>query len=105
MGVGGATGRLIELGQRQGRAQFEAARRLLLGDGDGGQKSVFRGRGGWRIAFEQNFAADPMQFRFERAKSGALGRCQRLVESSDGALEIACPGFALGDRDLEEPVE
>ena len=45
VGFGGAAGRLIELGQRKRRAQFEAARALLLRDGDGGQESVFRGRG------------------------------------------------------------
>ena len=36
IGLGGAGGRLVEFGQRQRRAQFEAARSLLLRDRDGG---------------------------------------------------------------------
>ena len=43
--VGGAGNRLIEFGQRQRRAQFEAARTLLFCDSDGGQECVLRGRG------------------------------------------------------------
>jgi len=35
-GFSGAAGRLIKLRQRQRRAQFEAARSLLLRDRDGG---------------------------------------------------------------------
>ena len=53
-GFDGATGRLIDFGERQRRAQFEAARALLLCDGDGGQESVFRGRGVSRIALQQD---------------------------------------------------
>ena len=45
VGVGGAAGRLIELRQRQRRAQFKTARPLLLRDRDGGQEGFFRGRG------------------------------------------------------------
>ena len=37
MGVGEAADRLVELGEGERGAQFEAARALLLGDGDGGQ--------------------------------------------------------------------
>ena len=36
VGVGGTAGRLVELGEGEGRAQAEAARALLLRDGDGG---------------------------------------------------------------------
>ncbi len=67
VGFGGAGGRLIELGERKRRAQFETARALLLRDGDGGQEGFFRRRGVGGIALEQDFAACPMQFRFERA--------------------------------------
>ena len=55
--------------------------------------------------FEQDFAAGPMQFRFERAVAEAIGRRQRFVEDRNGAIAIARPRFGLGQRDLEEPVE
>ena len=73
VGVGGAAGRLVELGERERRAQFEAARALLLRDGDGGQEGFFRGRGVGGVALQQDFAARPMQFRFERA----IAQCDR----------------------------
>jgi hypothetical protein len=41
VGVGGATGRLVELGERKRRAQFIAARALLLRDGDRGSIGFF----------------------------------------------------------------
>jgi hypothetical protein len=37
--------------------QFEAARLLSLGDGDGGEERLFGGRGVRRIALEMNLAA------------------------------------------------
>ena len=101
MGFDGAAGRLIELGQRQRRAQFEAARALLLRDGDGGQEGFFRRRGVGGIALQQHFAARPMQFRFERAIAHAVARRQRFVEDCDGAVEIARPGFSLGQRNFQ----
>ena len=105
VGVGGAAGRLVELGERKRGAQFEAARALLLRDRDGGQEGFFRRRGVGGVALEQDFAARPMQFRFERAIAGAVGRRQRFVEDRKGAVGIARPGFGLGQRDLQEPVE
>ena len=75
--------------------------RLLLRDGDGGQEGVFRGRGVGGVALEQDFAARPMQFRFERAMASAVGRRQRFVEDRNGAVGIARPGFGLGQRDLQ----
>ena len=53
MGFGGAAGRLIELGERKRRAQFEAARALLLRDRDGGQESFFRRRGVGGVALSR----------------------------------------------------
>ena len=41
VGVGGAAGRLIEIGKRQRRAQFEALGLLLLRDGDSGEERFF----------------------------------------------------------------
>ena len=88
MGVGGAAGRLVELGERQRRAQFEAARALLLRDGDGGQEGFFRGRGVGGVALEQDFAARPMQFRFERA----IAQCGRHVASASSRIAMARSG-------------
>ena len=45
MGVGGAAGRLVELGERQRGAQCEAARALPLRDRDGRQEGFLGGRG------------------------------------------------------------
>ena len=51
VGFGGSRTRLIELGERQRRAQFKTASALLLCDGDGGQESFFGGRGNGGIAY------------------------------------------------------
>src|SRR6202035_4040567 len=39
--------------------------------------------------------ARPMQFRFERAITGAVGRRQGFIEDGDGAFGIARPGLGL----------
>ena len=96
-----SVGRLAELGERERRAQFEAARRLLLRDGDGGLEGVFGGRGVGGLAFEQNFAARPMQLCFECAIARAVGRRQRFVEDGDGAAGVARAGLGLGQPDLQ----
>ena len=93
VGVGGAAGRLVELGERQRRAQFEAARALLLRDGDGGQEGFFRGRGVGGVALEQDFAARPMQFRFERAIAGAVGTSPALRRGSQWRGRDRPPGL------------
>ena len=105
VGFGGAAGRLVELGERKRRAQFEAARALLLRDGDGGQEGFFCRRGVGGVALQQDFAARPMQFGFERAIADAFGRRQRFVEDREGAVEIARRGFGLSQRNLQQPVE
>ena len=89
------------MAERKRRAQFEAACGLLLCDGDGGQEGFFRRRGVGGVALQQDFAARPMQFRFERAVAGAVARRQRFVEDRDGAVGIAGPGLGLGQRDLQ----
>jgi hypothetical protein len=43
VGVHGAGGRLIHLGERERRLQAEAARALLLRDSDGGLERFFGG--------------------------------------------------------------
>ena len=101
VGIDEAAGRLIELCERQRRAQFEAARGLLLCDGDGGLEGFLGGRGVGGVAPQQHFAAHPMQFRFECAKAQAVARRQRFVEDRDGAVGIARPRLGLGQRDFQ----
>ena len=38
-------------------------------------------------------------------KPSAVARRQRFVEDGDGAVGIARPGFSLGQRNLQQPVE
>ena len=95
VGVGGAGGRLVELGERERRAQFEAARALLLRDGDGGQECFLRGRRVGGVALQQHFAARPMQFRLECAMTGPLGRRQRFVEDRERRGRDRPPGPRL----------
>jgi hypothetical protein len=104
VGVGGAGGRLIELGERKRRAQFEAARPLTLSDGDGGPQGFFGGRHARGIALEQHIAADAMQLCVECAMANAFGRHQRFVEDGEGAVDVAGLGFGFGKRNLDEPV-
>ena len=105
-GVGvGAAGRAIELGERQRRTQFETARSLSLRDGDGGQEGLLGRCGIGGVALQENFAARPMQFRFERAKAQAIRGRQRFVENGDGAIGVTRPAFSLSQRDPDEPVE
>ena len=89
MGFGEAACRLIEPGEREGRAQFEAARALLPRDGDGGQEGFFRRRGVGRVALQQRFASRPMQLCFKCATTGVVARRQRFVEDEDGAAGIS----------------
>ena len=80
VGVAGAGGRLIELRERKGRSEFEAACSLLLRHGDGGVERFLRRCWVGGIALQQHFAASAMQFRFECAMAQAIGSRQRLVE-------------------------
>jgi hypothetical protein len=88
-GVGRAASRLIELGERQRGEQLVTARALPLCDSDRGQEGVFRGRGVGGVAFQQDFAANPMQFRFKRAIAQAVARCQRFVDDRNRTIGIA----------------
>src|SRR3984957_4232345 len=45
-----------------------------------------------------------MQFRFERAITGAVARRQRFVEDHNGAARIARCSFSLGQRNLQESI-
>jgi hypothetical protein len=96
---------LIQFGERERSAQFEASGSLLLRDSDGGQEGFFCRSGACGVAHQQDFAARPMQFGFKCAVAGAVGRRQRFVEDGDGAARIARPGFRLRLHDLQQPVE
>ena len=89
VGVGGAAGRLVKLGERQRREQCVPSGALSLRDGDGGLEGVF----GWRrlggIELEQEFAARSVDFAFECAVACALARRQCLLENGQRAFRIA----------------
>jgi hypothetical protein len=61
MGIGGAAGRLIKLGQRQRGAQFEALCLLLLRNGDCSEERILGRRRIRSIALEQTLAAALIQ--------------------------------------------
>ena len=105
MGVGGAAGRLVELGERERRAQSEAARSLTLSDGDGGLECFLGGRRVRLVPLQQRFAADAVQFRFESAVSGTLARRQRFVDYGHRAVDVAGAGFGFGQRNFQHAVE
>ena len=97
MGFDRAAGRLVELGERQRGAQFEAAGFLRLRDGDGGEESGFGGGGVGGVLFEEDFAANAVEFGVEPAMS--CMRCESAIASIQG-----CEGggdisdFQLRDR-------
>jgi hypothetical protein len=99
-----AVGRLVEFCERESGAQFETARALLFRDGDGGLKGFLGSRGVGGLALDQHFAADAIQIRFERAMTGPVAGRQRLVKDRERAVDIACPGFGLGQRDFQQPI-
>jgi integrase len=61
MGVGGSVRCVIELRQRESRAQLETPRLLLLRDGDCSEQCILGQRRIRRIALKQNLAAQAMQ--------------------------------------------
>ncbi len=63
MRLGGAGGRLIELGERERGEQVVAARALLLRDGYGRPVCVFSEGGTAGIALEEDVATQTMQER------------------------------------------
>ena len=72
MGVGGPAGRLVELGERERRAQCEAARALLACDGEGRSKGFLSGRRIRLFAPEKDLAADAVSLRLESSLSSAF---------------------------------
>src|SRR5271156_1874970 len=80
VGVDRAARGLVELGQRQRGAQLEAAGLLLLRDCDGGEEGGFGGGGVGGVLFEEDFAANAMEFGVEPALAG-------LFRFGDGSVE------------------
>jgi hypothetical protein len=65
--LGGAAGRLVELGKRESGAQAEAARALLARDGKRGSEGFLSRISVGRITFQKSFTTSATQLRFERA--------------------------------------
>ncbi len=101
MGVGVAAGRAGELGERERRAQLEAAGLLGLRDGDRGEEGVFRGGGVGGVVFEEDFAADAMDLGVEIAEAAAVGHRDRAVDQRQSGSEVAAFGFQRGERPFE----
>jgi hypothetical protein len=72
LGLGGAVGRLIELGKGERGAQLKAARALLACDGDGALEGFFGGESVGRVAPEKDLAADAMGFDIVPMQPGSL---------------------------------
>jgi hypothetical protein len=105
VGFDGAGGRSVELGERERGAQFEAARSLPFRDRDGGLERFLGSRRiGW-VTLQQHFAADAMQFCFDRAISCLAARRQRFFESRQGVVDIAGLGFDPGKRNLQQSIQ
>jgi hypothetical protein len=95
VGFGGAVGRLAELRERQRRLQFEAARLLLLRDGDCREKSLLGRRFIRRTALEENLAAQTMQESIAPVFSILACESQRCVDLGQGS-RCAALSFDLG---------
>ena len=80
MRFGGAAGRVIELGERKRRAQFEAASLLRLRDGDGGEEGLFGGGWVFGVLFEQDFAACAADFGVVPTVSRTLGYGDSFID-------------------------
>ena len=99
VGVGGAGGRLIELGERKRREQLVAARALLLRDGDGGLEGFLGGRRIGEVALQENFAAQAINERVRAMFSLFLSDRQRwsIVASALSAGH----GFEVSKQPIE----
>src|SRR5215472_16514936 len=94
--------RVIELRQRERRAQLETPCLLLLRDGDCSEERIL-GRGGVRrIALEQNLAAQAMQESVRPVLSRLMREPEPLVNSRQGLFYVLPFGFDLGEQSLKE---
>jgi hypothetical protein len=72
VGLRRAGGRLVELGERQSRLQYEASRFLRLRDLDGGEEGLFGRRRVRGIALQEDCAPDAMHQRVGPALAGLV---------------------------------
>ncbi len=93
VGVGGTAVRLMELGQRKRRAQFEASRLLASRNRDRGLKSFLRRGGASGVAIEQDFAADAVRFSFVPALTGPLSLGDHTIQGLQPGFDLACCRF------------
>ena len=106
MGFGGSAGRLVELGERERRAQFEAARALLpFAMAMAVRKASSAGAG---LAGSRLSRISP-RMRWSSASKCQCSPCVRDVASASSMRSSAASrhrrlGFELGQRDLEERV-
>ena len=89
MRLGGALRRAVEFRERERGAQFEAARFLPSGDADGGEEGLLCGRGAGGGLFEQDLAANAMEFGIVPTLSEALGFNDRSSDRDHGRVGIS----------------
>src|SRR5215831_5872859 len=92
---------MIELRQRECRAQLETPRLLLLRDGDCGEERILGGCRIYRIALEQNLAAEAMQESVAPVLSCLTCEGAGFVDPGPGPLCVAL-NFDLGNYTLVE---
>ena len=101
MRIGRAIGRAVKLRQRQGGAQFEAARLLRLRDSDRRPQRLLGCRGiGW-VALQQDLAADAVHLPFVPALLAALQLGERVVQAPVPGISLASTRFGFGQRRFE----
>ena len=100
VGVGAAVGRAVKLRERQRGAQFEAARLLMLGDGDRGLQGLLGRRGIRGVPLQQNLGADAVHLRFIPAL-GALQLGERVIQALEPGLYVIGTCFAIGQGRFE----
>ena len=102
MGVGDAIGRLIELRQRERRAQLEALCLLMLRNSDGGQERFLGRRLVSRIGLQEDFAADAVALRRESTLPAALDLGDGVIDGDERRLKFAGFCLCLGQDRVEE---
>ena len=95
---------MVEFGERQRRPQFEAAGFLLLRDGDGGEEGGFGGGGLGGVLFEEDFAADAMDFGVEPALTRLRGFGDDRVDRRKRRLDLAAFRLSLGQPRADDGI-
>ena len=101
MGVDGTAGRLIEPGERERGEQAVETSALLVGYGDGGEKSLLRGRVIGGVALQQDFAAKTVEECVAEVVLCFVCDRQRLDNARQSSFKILLLGFKLGEQPLE----